>query len=333
MPKLSSSGPAMPAASGNNSNRTDAMILCLGTTPAVQRVMVFRQVVLDQVNRAVATYQGAAGKAVNVAKVLQVLGATPVAIGFLGGATGEFLRATLAAQGIETDFVTVQAPTRMCVTVIDQAAGTTTELVEESAPVDPADFDRLLELVTRRLPGCRGLVMSGTLAPGGPPDLYAQCIRLARAAGVLTVLDATGQALMSALPAQPNVVKPNRTELAASLGRALPDEAAVLEAMDQLRDRGAQQVVVTSSRAPVLACDGQRRWRITPPQIQPVNPIGSGDAFAAGLIWRLTCGDDLAAACRWACAAGAANALTLLPGEVQREAVERLVQQVTVQEI
>lgn len=306
-------------------------ILCLGTTPAVQRVMVFRKLGLDQVNRAVATYQGAAGKAVNVAKVLQALGAQPLAVGFLGGQTGEFLRASLAAQGIEAEFVTVNAPTRMCITVIDQSAGTTTELVEESHPVESSDFDRLLDVVLGRLNSCSALVMSGTVAAGGPPDFYAQCTRLARSAGVRTLVDAAGQALMTALPARPSVVKPNRSELAASLGRTLPDEAAVLEAMRELGDHGAEQVVVTGGRAPVLAWDGQRMWRITPPPITPVNPIGSGDAFAAGLMWQVTLGEPLAEACRWACAAGAANALTLLPGDVQRQTVDRLVKQVAVE--
>jgi sugar/nucleoside kinase (ribokinase family) len=35
-------------------------------------------------------------------------------------------------------------------------------------------------------------------------------------------------------------------------------------------------------------------------------------------------GEDLGEACRWASAAGAANALTLLAGEVRREDVEQL---------
>ena len=42
-----------------------------------------------------------------------------------------FLRAALAEKKIEFDFVTVNAPTRQCVTVIDEAKGTHTELVEE----------------------------------------------------------------------------------------------------------------------------------------------------------------------------------------------------------
>ena len=70
-------------------NMNPSKILCLGTTPAVQRVMIFRKLALDAVNRATTTLDGAAGKSVNVAKVLKALGEQPIAMGFLGGDHGE----------------------------------------------------------------------------------------------------------------------------------------------------------------------------------------------------------------------------------------------------
>ena len=38
------------------------MIFCLGTTPAVQRVMVFKKLEIGEVNRALEVHQGIAGK-------------------------------------------------------------------------------------------------------------------------------------------------------------------------------------------------------------------------------------------------------------------------------
>src|SRR6266436_6574833 len=136
-----------------------AVILCIGTTPAAQRVMVFRKLALDAVNRAVTTLDGAAGKAVNVAKVLKALGEQPVMMGFLGGDRGEFIRSLLESNGIEMDRVQVPAPTRQCVTVIDQSAGTQTELVEESQPVAEAHYEELLTLIRERITDCRAVVM------------------------------------------------------------------------------------------------------------------------------------------------------------------------------
>jgi tagatose 6-phosphate kinase len=300
------------------------MILCLGTTPAVQRVMVFAKLTLDAVNRATTTLDGASGKSVNVAKVLKSLGEQPMATGFLGGDRGAFVRRVLDDRGVESEFVTVTSPTRQCLTVIDEFTGTHTELVEESGPATAADFDALLAVVRRRIRECRALVMSGTIATGGPPDLYHQLTCLAHEAGALAVVDAQGRSLAETLAAQPDLVKPNRAELALTVGRALPDEADVRSAMCELQARGARRVVVTAGAGPVLAFDGREFWRIVPPPVPVANPIGSGDAFTAGLVARLVRGEALGAACRWGAAAGAANALTLLPGDLRREDVERM---------
>jgi 1-phosphofructokinase family hexose kinase len=309
------------------------MILCIGTTPAAQRTMVFRRLVLDEVNRAATTADGIAGKSFNVAKVLKVLGEEPLATGFLGGERGEDLRAGLAARGIQLEFVSVPVPTRQCITVIDESAGAHTELVEESKPVAGADYEKLMSIIRRHTPESKAVIMSGSLTPGGPTDLYFRCTQIAEQAGALSIVDAQGQPLLEALKARPGLVKPNRSELAASTGRQLKDETAVMSAMRELRDRGAQRIVVTAGKEPALAFDGASFWKISAPLIKPVNPIGSGDAFTACTVSRLLRGDDLGEACRWGSAAGAANALTLMAGEVERSEVERLVKETKVEKL
>jgi tagatose 6-phosphate kinase len=310
-----------------------AKILCIGTTPAAQRVMIFRKLTPDTVNRAATTLDGAAGKVINVAKVLKALGGHPIATGFLGGERGEFLRAVMAEKQIESEFVMVKTPTRQCITVIDESAGTHTELVEESRAVEPADFEKFMAIVRQRVAGCRAVVMSGTIAPGCPATLYRDGTRLAESAGALSVVDAQGTALTEALQAKPGLVKPNRAELAATVGRELQSDADVMRAMRELCERGAQRVIVTAGKEPALAFDGNDFQRIVAPRIKAVNPIGSGDAFTAGVAWRLLRGEDLGEACRWGAAAGAANALAFLPGELNREDVERLAKEVEVRKI
>jgi tagatose 6-phosphate kinase len=309
------------------------MILCIGTTPAAQRVMVFPQFRLDAVNRAKSTADGAAGKSINVAKVLHALGAETLATGFLGGPRGGDLRELLAAQGVRLEFVEVDAPTRQCVTVLDQATGQITELVEESRPVAPEAYDKLLGIIEGRVSGCEALIMSGTIASGGPPDLYARCVCLARDAGALSVVDASGTALLEALKTGPGLVKPNRAELQVTVGRELSDEKAVMEGMRELSKRGAQRVVVTAGADPALAYDGKHFWRISSPPVRVVNPIGSGDAFTAALTWRLTVGEDLGTACAWGSAAGAANAMTTMAGEVRPQDVNALLSRVQVEPV
>src|SRR5437899_8537354 len=148
------------------------MILCIGPTPAMQRVMVFDGLAIGDVNRAAKTFDGIAGKAINVAKVLNTLREEPFAVGFLGGTKGEEIQRTLRDRGIEHEFVWVPANTRQCVTVIDNRAGAQTELVEESQAVPENKYEDLLRIVERRAASCKAVVMSGTLTPGAPVNFY-----------------------------------------------------------------------------------------------------------------------------------------------------------------
>ncbi len=306
------------------------MILCIGTTPAAQRVMTFGKLEIDAVNRARETTDGIAGKSVNVAKVLAKLGARPIAVGFVGGERGRELLTTLSARGIENRFVSVAAPTRQCISILDESTRTVTELVEESRGVDPEDYERLNAIIDQALPECDAVVMSGSLTPGGPLDFYRHITLQANKHRILTVVDAQGSPLTQALTAQPGVVKPNRQELAATVGQTLANESELIQAMREVHRRGAARVVVTAGKGPTLALDDENLWRIVTPAVQAVNPIGSGDAFTAGLVWRLIRKETLGEACRWATAAGAANALSALPGELERDVVEKLAGQVTV---
>lgn len=308
-------------------------ILCIGPTPAAQRVMLFRNVGLDAVNRAAKTLDGVAGKSINVAKVLKALGEKPVATGFLGGNRGSLIHSCLVGRGVETDFVKVAPETRQCITIIDQSVGTHTELVQESDAVPRDKYRELFDIVRKRASRFRAMVISGTLTPRAPIDFYRRCAQLAADCNLLSVVDAKGAALVEALQARPGIVKPNRSELAATVGHGLTSERDLMSAMRELCDRGALRVIVTSGKDPALAFDGRQFWRIHAPKIVAVNPIGSGDAFTAGLAWRLSRGADLGEACRWASAAGAANALTMMAGEVRRQDVNRLASQVKIEEI
>jgi tagatose 6-phosphate kinase len=292
--------------------------------------MVFRRLELEAVNRAVRTMDGAAGKSINVAKVLAELGARPLATGFVGGERGQDLIQRLTSRGIAAEFVSVTPLTRQCISIIDEATGSVTELVEESTAVDDRAYETLREIIEKALPACNAVVMSGSLTPGGPVGFYGRVTEMANRLGKLTVVDAQGAPLTEALRYSPGLVKPNRLELAATVQRPLGTETEVIEAMWELRKRGAERVVVTAGKSATLALDGDSVWRVQPPTISAVNPIGSGDAFTAALVWRLTQNEPLGQACGWAVAAGAANALSAMPGDLEKKDVESLVGQVAV---
>ncbi len=319
------------------------MILCLGPSPTVQRTMTFGRLRLDGVNRTADVRDYASGKSVNNARVLKTLGADALATGYLGGRRGEFLRADLDATGIPHDFVTVDHDTRLCTTIVDQGGRTATELVEEPADLTPADADALI----MRLPAmlntddgpARMLILSGTLPTGLGEDFYARCCHASAAAGVPVILDARSGPLKRAAAERPFLVKPNRLELAETLGAEIGTQSALLAGMRKLAEIGPRWVVVTQGTGPTLAADARGAWQVATPRLEPLNPIGSGDAFAAGLAFALTAGGfnavhpdaaDVPAALKLAVACGAANAAHPYTGHVDPALVSKLLRDVRV---
>ena len=137
----------------------------------------------------------------------------------------------------------------------------------------------------------------------------------ARVAGVRVALDAEDERLRLALEAQPEVVKVNAAEAAALLGVPTARRDEALTAAQKLRalaggdghaglvTRGADGVVLAAPDGVLYEGMLYVRGRF---------PVGSGDAFLAGLVTGLDRGDDWEDALRLALGAATANAE--LPG-------------------
>jgi tagatose 6-phosphate kinase len=304
------------------------MIICLGTTPTVQRTMTFARLNVDGVNRATFVREYASGKSTNVARVLHTLGMPVLATGFLGGDSGKFFRSDLDRAGIAHDFVEVEPATRLCITVVDESAHTATELIEESRPAGSAAYGaqekKLGGMIDpKQVDPTSLLVLSGTLPPDAPRKFYASCVSLGQPMARV-VLDAVGEPLLKALECQPFLIKPNQSEVGRTLGVAVDTQDAVRDGMKRLVALGARWVVVTRGREDTLVTNGASFWRVKTPRVEVVSAIGSGDSFAAGLAAGLSRGDDVPQACALGAACGAANAMTADAGHVRLEDVESL---------
>ena len=293
--------------------------------------MVFPRLHLDGVNRAIEVSEHASGKSINVARVLHTLGEAAMAVGFLGGDSGKFIREDLAASQIAHDFISVTPRTRMCITVRDTSNGTATELVQEASELEKPAWGKLRQRVAELMPRAKVLVLSGSLPPGAPRDFYAYCVNRATECAVISIVDAAGEPLRRALASKPLVVKPNRSELAKTLDTPIESEAALRDAVQQLIALGPAWAVITEGKAGAIVSDGETFWRVRSPKVDAINPIGSGDALAAGLASAISRGQRLPEACKLAIACGAANALTPVAGVVRPDDVSELIERVEIE--
>lgn len=295
--------------------------------------MLFGHLEVGGVNRAREVREYASGKAVNVARVVRALGDDAVFVGPVGGMRGRCVMDDLKAAGIESDLVESDAETRQCITVVDVSGGTATELIEEHNAISPALGAAILQRLEFHLPRAPVVTMSGSLAPGIAHDYYAHAVRLARAAGVHTVLDASGEPLRRALAERPTVVKLNRAELEATVASALAEPDRPLAAMRSLVREGASWVVMTDGIKGSYATNGEAAWHISTPPVISVSAIGSGDAYSAGLAVGILRGLAISGCFRLASACAAANAATPQAGHLEPGLIPALHERVLVRRL
>ncbi len=104
-------------------------------------------------------------------------------------------------------------------------------------------------------------------------------------------------------------------------------------ALDALHGDGARAPLLSLGARGALLRDGDRVLHAVPPQLEAVNPVGSGDSFVAGFLYGVTAGLTPADCLRWAVAAGAANAAEWDAACVGRAQIEPLVGRVRVAQL
>ena len=296
-----------------------AVILCVGGTPAMRRTFLFDRLDIGEVNRAREVRVTASGKVTNAARAVTVL----------GGDAGRFVARELEAAGLPHEPVWVDAPTRVCATVVGES-GCATELVEEGGAVSKEKADDLERLALEKLRETGALCLVGSLSPGVPEDLYAVLTKAARDAGVPALVNAQKGLLRAALEAHPFLVKPNLEETANTLDLPLSDdsEADARKAASALREAGAEWALVSTGRAGSVLAGPEGEWRVEPPRVEVVNPIGSGDVMATGLLRALTRGAPVPDAAVYGAACAAANVLTATSGEIYPDDIQELLPRV-----
>lgn len=305
-------------------------VLTVTLNAAVDKLYTVPGFAVDQVQRPTETRVYAGGKGINVARVYRTLGGPVTATGFSGGAAGEYISGGLSGEGIDARFVTIAQESRVCTAILDPIGRTETVLNEKGPQVTSAECDTLLKSLRELLPGHDAVILSGSLPPGVPTDVYVAIIRLAQVFGVKSVLDTSGEALRLGVGAKPFLVKPNVYELEALVvgGDGWGGSAQAL------RDKyGVTLALVTGGARGAVLASAEGTWEATSPAIEVVSALGSGDSLTAGFVWAWEQGLGHAEALKLGVAAGAANAMVYGSGFCTRAHILKAAAQTVVNKI
>ncbi len=307
------------------------MILSAGLTPAWQQILVFDSFRCGEVNRARRAVWCSSGKVFNAGIAAHHLGGPSLTLAPAGGPPLEQIRHELDEMELPCRLVTTRSATRVCTTILDRATGTMTELVENGRPLSRGELDLFRMAYAEEAAKAEVAVLIGSLPVGAPVSMYRDLVQKTPCPAVL---DFRGQGLLSVLDLEPLVVKPNRDELARTVGQSLDNDRALIEAMRSLNGRGAQWVAITQGSGPVWLSSEAAVYRLQPPPAEEVvNPIGCGDCMAAAIAWAVRDGRQMLDAVRFGIAAAAENLRDLLPCRLDLAKVQSRTKDVHVQEL
>ena len=304
-------------------------ILVLGTNPAWQKRLTFRQLNLKQVNRAAAMEQFASGKGINFCRAMKCFGVTELELlHFLGGANGEKIRNYLSSEEIYHLAIPISGETRCCITMKNSADGETTEIIEPSSQVSQLEYDSFLAAMEQKIPQSAGCAVCGSPPDNKSEQLYFAAAALTYRQRKIFFVDYYKN-LDKIYAANPQtILKINQIELAAATG-----ERDIISALRILSEKfGAILSIITAGAEQVYLQDHEKIYRATVPPVDPViNPIGCGDTFGGVFLAQYLQSGDLLTAFRYGIAAGSANCLTPLCGDFRLSDLGQLLQNIKVE--
>jgi fructose-1-phosphate kinase PfkB-like protein len=266
------------------------------------------------------------GKGNNVARALQRLGRKPRPVTFLGGSVGVECESLLRADdGLDPLVVRTQAPTRVILTVRTEESTAQTAFFDPDPSITAAEADALARQVDQALrsESATALTLSGSSPAPSTHGLYSDLVALALARKIPVFLDTYGPALDAIWGFWPTAVSLNRREAASHLRKPRADDDDVVGLLRNWHRHGVACGVITDGANPVSILLHGKRYRAIPPAIQPINPIGSGDALLAGLVHGWLDNFEPERLCRHAIACAVANALVWDAGAIEAAEVSR----------
>jgi tagatose 6-phosphate kinase len=303
------------------------MILCVTLNPCLDKTLTVPEWQPGDSVRGLLVHEVVGGKGNNVARALTRLGHTARPVTFLGGPVGRHGEALLRRDdGLDPLVIPSEAPTRVILTVRTEDQPDQTAFFDPNPAITPSEAEALFARVEEALTDgqVQALTLSGSSPSPATHGLYSDLISLARARNVLVLLDTYGPALDAVWGFWPDVIQINRREAAAYLRKPKPNDGELFKMLDDWSKHGVRCALVTDGSAPVLIESFGRRYSAVPPQITPVNPIGSGDCLLAGLVDGWLTALDPETLLRRGLACAVANALVWDAGAIDIDAVKGL---------
>lgn len=306
------------------------MILTITLNPSVDRRYTIDSFEKGQIFRTDDFQYTPGGKGINVTKVIKAFNEPVNATGFLGGRSGEYIRDQLDDMDINHNFISINGDTRSCLAILSDD-GSQTEILESGPSVSSQKASKFYESYREMLKDSEIICVSGSLPKGLPADTYRDLIVMAKEEGKKFILDTSGEALKLGIEAGPFLVKPNKEELENLMGCKIESQEEISKAVGYIMENGVEIVVVSLGKSGSMVFYDGYYYKVIVPDVNVVNPVGSGDSMVAGLAVSLLRDYDIETILKIGAACGTANAMEAETGKVDMHNMKKIMSEIEIE--
>ncbi len=220
------------------------------------------------------------GGGVNVSRAIKKLGGKSLLLYPAGGLTGKRLQQLLDEEGVNHRPFPIEGAIRESLVILEEFTGQQYRFGMPGPKLRKKEGEPFLQEISAMEPAPEYVVVSGSLPPGVPPDLYAQVARVGKKKGTKTIVDVSGKALKEAIEEGVFLIKPNVREFRELVGEEIKEESQIkAEAQKMVQSGRCQVLVISLGAAGALAVSEDFAEHILPPTVPIISKVGAGDSW------------------------------------------------------
>lgn len=259
------------------------MIYTVTFNPAIDYIVHLPKLNIGDINRADYEQVLRGGKGINVSIVLQNLGISNTALGFIAGFTGQEIIRQLQKSGCYCDFISLpDSFSRINVKI--KTTKNETEINGQGPTIPQIAIDKLFSKLSA-LQENDTLILAGSIPQSLPDTIYELILAHLSTKKIHIVVDATKNLLLNTLKFRPFLIKPNIHELEELFHTSLNTSTEIIQHAQKLQKLGAKNVLISLGKDGAILVDEYNTvHQSTAPEGILINSVGAGDSMIAGFL-------------------------------------------------
>lgn len=307
-------------------------IITLSLNPVADVTCYTKEFVQGENNVVESELYDAAGKAVDVSRVLQCYGIANTALIVAGrdGSRRYFER--LKDENVTTRVIYTKGRLREHIIIVT-SDGKETRLVRNGPKIKHHTIVELQKVLKEEIQPTTLVVVAGLMPEGVTNEDVCDICAFIKKCGGIIALDTRSVTLRDVAEIKPWVIKPNYEELCALVERRLESIEEIKEAVLEVANAGVRHVLASFGADGMIYTNGTDTYKADVPDLSEIkSSIGAGDASLAGFIIAHDFKYDPKRSLQYAAAFGTASCLVEGTNPPRKISVAMINNQITVSE-